>query len=101
VTHQRSSPIEGVDPADLHCLILWPEGSRGWAKEERLITLLNLLCKEYGYGRVPQLAAAIEDIWRNPERTEHYRRQQADHLEFMEATMKSIREADNTNGGGL
>lgn len=65
---------------DLKCLVVWPEGTVGHIQELTIIELLNELCKQHGYGRVPQLAAAIEDIWRHPEKIADYTAQTQAHL---------------------
>ena len=52
----------------------WPDETLGNKREEVLITRLNDLCKEFGYGRVPQVAEQIEDFWRNPECAEKYKK---------------------------
>lgn len=47
----------------------WPENSVGFHREMSLLHTLNRLCQEHGYGCVPQLAAWIEELWRNSEGT--------------------------------
>jgi len=56
------------------CLNAWPEGTVGYGRDQKLIKQLNDLCKEHGYGRIPQLAAAIEDIWRTPEKSNDHKK---------------------------
>jgi hypothetical protein len=73
--------MEPIDVSDLLVLNCWRDGTVGWHKENQLISLLNELCKEFGYGRVPQLANAIEDIWRHPEKREIYLQQRKQRLE--------------------
>lgn len=51
----------------LDVLNAWPEGTNGYLKEFLLIRLINQLCIEHGYGRVPQIAQHIQDIWYHPE----------------------------------
>jgi hypothetical protein len=88
----NSHSIDGVNSEDLSCLNGWPFGTVGWEAEQRLITLLNVMCKEHGYGRVPQLAMAIEDIWRNPERLADYQEARKVRLEQMAADKKWLEE---------
>ncbi len=76
--------------ADLNCLIMWPVGTVGYREEQRLVRALNELCQEFGYGRVPQLAAQIEDLWRNPERSDHYGAVREDQLQFMDHCRKKL-----------
>jgi len=73
----HSHDVSGVDNQTLlDCLPLQYEDSE-------LVILLNRLCKVHGYGRVPQFAAMIEDIWRNPEKIAEYKKKQQDHLAFI------------------
>lgn len=51
---------------DVECCIFWPKGTKGYLDEQYLIIQLLALCKQHGFGRVPQLAAQIESIWRDP-----------------------------------
>ena len=52
---------------DLECLIMWPKGTAGYWTERAVLNDLLRLCKEHGFGRVPQLAQQIEEIWRGGE----------------------------------
>jgi len=79
----------------LTCLILWPDGTLGYAQEKQVVRLLNQLCKEYGYGRVPQLAAAIEDIWRRgSEGIGHHEAVKKEHFERMKWLEKELEKED-------
>lgn len=69
---------------DLECLILWPDGTIGALKEKILLNCLLSMCKVFGFGRVPQLAKEIEDIWRNSENIELYEERRVAHLELLE-----------------
>ena len=75
---------------DLECLILWPKGSRGYDVEREMIADLLALCKDHGFGRVPQVAAAIEEIWRDPGMVEKYKRLKIGHEKMMEEAKKVI-----------
>lgn len=55
----------------------FPAGTMGFAEEEALLKALNLLCREHGYGRVPQLCAWLEELWRHPDRAEAFRTMRA------------------------
>jgi len=68
---------------DLECLICWPPGSRGEEEERLLIGVLLALCEEHGFGRVPQLAAQIEDIWRNPSKVKSFESAKHEHLKMI------------------
>jgi len=84
--------IEGVSNESLSCLNSWPEGTVGWHNEQKVIALLNSLCKDHGYGRIPQLAAQIEQVWRDPEMAEHFRKVREKRLEQMAADKKWLEE---------
>jgi hypothetical protein len=80
----KTHDVNGITDLDvLDQLNLWPEGSIGFAEERLLLVQLNDFCKKFGYGRVPQLAAALEDIWRNPDKIEIYRKRREEQIEFM------------------
>lgn len=64
---RRSSSIEGVPDYELDVLVWWPPGSKGEADYRKIVSTLNQLCKEHGYGAVPQLAKWIGELWREPE----------------------------------
>lgn len=76
----------------LECLISWPAGSVGEQQEMVAIAVLLSLCRKHGFGRVPQLACAIEDIWRNPDRIKHYAEVKSQHLDFMEKATATMQE---------
>lgn len=59
--------IENLNNEQIKCLNGWPENCVAHASEDELVQLLNALCIDYGYGRISQLAQALEEIWRNPE----------------------------------
>lgn len=67
-----------VTVTDARCLIGWPDGTPGAGAEEAILGVLIDLCNRYGYGRVPQLARGIEDLWRNPASREGYERARAE-----------------------
>lgn len=86
----RTSSIETPSIEELKCLIQWPEGTVGYAEEMSLISNLLRLCDQYGYGRVPQLAAQIEDIWRNPDKVAEYQALKEREAKWMEEARKEI-----------
>lgn len=75
---------------DLACLNTWPIGSRGHQKEQQVIEVLLALCKDHGFGRIPQLAAQIEQVWRNPESIAAFEKSRKKHLAFMEQCRNSL-----------
>lgn len=78
----------------LDCLVLWPAGSKGEFDERRAVETLLALCEEHGFGRIPQLAEAINDIWHNGEPAiKRSERKKRDHLEFMEQCRKGLEDA--------
>jgi hypothetical protein len=68
---------------DLECLVMWPEGSRGYVQELAALDVLLGLCNRHGFGRLPQLAKQIEDIWQHPEKIEEYKAIQEKHMKLM------------------
>ena len=68
---------------DLECLIMWPIACNGWYRERQDLEELLVLCQKSGYGRVSQLVQQIEDIWRNKDKIEEYKKKRKKHLEFM------------------
>ncbi len=51
----------------IKCLNGWPSDCIGNIKDQILIEQLNYLCITHGYGRISQLAQALEEIWRDPD----------------------------------
>jgi len=74
----------------LKSLIMWPEGTVGYQNELDMLTKMRALCEEHGYGRVPQIANAIEDIWRNPENVEKYLKEQKAYNDLMADYKKKL-----------
>ena len=54
-----------------------------WQEESQVVDILLSLCEKHGFGRIPQIASQIEDIWRNPEKLKEYQEWRKNHLEFM------------------
>lgn len=59
--------FDSLSNEQIECINSWPNGTLGNSTERLVIQELNDLCKRFGYGRVPQIANALEEIWRNPE----------------------------------
>lgn len=74
-----STPFKIPTFKQLRVLNSWPAGTRGEQEDDRLIAALLALCTEHGFGRVPQLAKQIEDIWRQPAYLAQYADQTAQH----------------------
>ncbi len=81
-----------VSHKDLACLNGWPEGTKGFLEEEWVLETLNALCKSFGYGRVPQLAKHLEEIWRDPAAV-------ARHEELRRRHLKMLAECTRIEGG--
>ena len=79
----QAHDLNGISNETLSCLNGWPEGTIAHRDEELLIATLNRLCKDFGYGRVPQLAKAIEEIWRDPQAVERHEERRQKHLQMM------------------
>lgn len=71
----------------LYCLNGWPEGTVGWHKDNEIINILLHLMTDHGFGRVPQIAAAIEDIWRNDEAIPKYQKLRDEQLANIRAAV--------------
>jgi len=74
--------IEPLNNEQIECLNSWPAVCIGHAQDRLLVQHINDLCIKYGYGRISQLAQALEEIWRNPE--EGGKKWQEFHAERME-----------------
>jgi len=69
---------------DLDCINVWPKETVGYYREKNVLIDLLLLCKEHGFGRIPQLAQEIEDIWRHGEEAKKkYMAQKKKHFKLM------------------
>ena len=75
----------------LKCLIMWQEGTVGYYQEFMLIKTLNELCKKFGYGRVPQIAQQIEQIWRDEDKIQEFEKIQQEHIEFIKECRKDMK----------
>ena len=75
---------------ELECLMIWPEGTTGEKSERALINDLFNLCKKHGFGRVPQITAAIEEIWRNPASVKKYKKIQKTHRKLMRDSFNKL-----------
>jgi len=75
--------VKEPDNKDLDCLNSFPEGTYGNFGDHLLISGLNALCKQHGYGRVHQVMSSIEDIWRHPEKITSYKKDQEDHMKAL------------------
>lgn len=72
-----------VSTDEIECLIVWPEGSVGEREERHLLHTLINLANIHGYGRLSQLAAQLEDIWRNPEAVKAFEKGKKAHIDMM------------------
>lgn len=83
--------IKGVpDKILVDSLVSWPKGTVGAHQEEEVIKALNTMCKEHGYGRIPQLANAIMNIWRDPAQAKKYKKENENHNKEMARLKKLI-----------
>jgi hypothetical protein len=82
--HKPGDP-NGVNPDDLKCLVWWPNNSIGANQEEAAVRELVKLMNVIGYGRIPQLADQIRDIWYSPEKIAEYQKRKEEHLELLDA----------------
>jgi len=77
--------------SDLECLITWPPGSVGELRDTELLRQLLSMCRQHGFGRVPQLAAQIEAIWRDPDIVVEYQAGKERHMRFMRECQEASR----------
>lgn len=73
-----------VELADAACLVLWPAGTRGHDQEMGAITYLLMVARTVGYGRMAQLAAQLDELWRDPGRKVEFEQRQREFLKMME-----------------
>lgn len=74
----------------LNCLVMWPKDTVGFQEEQQVVQLLNQLCIKHGYGRIPQLARQIEDLWRHPEKATLFEKQRKEHLDRLEEIRRQL-----------
>lgn len=86
----RKSSLDAPSLDELECLICWPKNTVGEREERALTKALLELCRQHGFGRVPQLAAQIEDIWRNPDKVMQYEKDKQDHIKLYQKAAVSI-----------
>jgi len=79
-------------------LVLYPPGSRGEEHDKKMIRELLGLCEMHGFGRVPQVANAIEEIWRDPERLEHYKKLKESHQKLLAADKEELKRLEGREG---
>ena len=70
---------------DVKCLIMHPENTEGYRAEAAAIWGILQLCDEHGYGRIPQLAKHIEEIWRDNIKVEKFKKQRGEYLEMVKS----------------
>jgi len=86
---------EPLSNEQIECLNSWPEICRGHAKDQKLVQLLNELCINHGYGRISQLAQALEEIWRNPEEGgKKWQEFHAERMELLKGTIEHFNKAE-------
>ena len=90
------SPIDPPTIEELSCLIGWPKGSNGETNELNAIKTYMNLCKKNGWGRMTQLANAIDDIWRNPGNDKIYQKQQAKHFKLLKWPPYQFEDTEDT-----
>jgi hypothetical protein len=78
----------------LDCLGTYPEGTQGHLDETSLLTSIHSLCMNHGFGRVSQIAKAVEAIWLKNEDAGHAIRFYADHRRLMHELAKRHADGD-------
>ena len=79
----RQGTIDRPSLNELLCLNSWPEDTVGFHNENLLILEIKKLCDIHGYGRMHQLLEQIEDIWRNPESVEKFKKLREQRLKMI------------------
>lgn len=85
-------PLDPPTLAELLPLNSWPKNTIGHLDDRGLIWALHQLCEKHGYGHVHQLMEQIDDIWRNPERAEYWRKWHEERLQDLERARKDVDE---------
>lgn len=85
--HTRPHDVE------LETLIIWPPGTVGEQRERTALHVLRDMCEQLGYGRVPQLAAQLAAVWRDPRAAGRYQRSKEERLVQMESDREAVRRA--------
>lgn len=67
----------------LDCLVMWPDDTHGFQREQVLVRTLNRLSQQHGYGRVAQVMQQLEELWRNPDSLEAFEVVRQDYLELI------------------
>ena len=90
MTDHKSHDPNGVADKDLACLNADLPGTQAHQDESLLISVLNALCRRYGYGRVPGLAKEIEEVWRDPEKAEYFKNRQEERFEMLLESRRAL-----------
>lgn len=65
------------------CLIMFPDNTHGYHQEAAAIRILIGLADLIGYGHLPQLAAQIEELWRDPSKAATFEQQRQAFLQWL------------------
>lgn len=80
--------MNNITPEEARCLILWPDGTRGYDQDQAAIIYLLMVANTIGYGRLSQLAAQIEELWRHPEKKAEFEAWRQEFLELQAGFFK-------------
>jgi len=72
----------------IEAIYTWPEGTVGRQKEIELLKLLNRLCKEHGYGAIPQYCDWIKQLWLDNTKVEDFKKANKERLEMLQNFLK-------------
>ena len=72
-----------LSPKDIECLNGWPKGSTEYHHEEAALNALLDMCKKFGFGRLPQMASQIEELWREDKTSEDFEKQRQERFAEM------------------
>lgn len=82
--------MKDVTMDDARCLILWPEGTRGYDQDQAAIMYLLMVANTIGYGRLSQLAEQIRELWLHPERQAEFGAWRQEFLKMQSEVFKGV-----------
>lgn len=82
---------------DLALLSWWPSHTVGFHKDLELTKAIRALCDKHGYGRIPQLAEQIKQLWEGGEEARQTFRAQRERMLPLMPTPEFFAEYDKQN----
>lgn len=88
----RTGILDHPTLEQLQCLIMCPDGSKGFNAEAILLQQIYGLCLVYGFGRVYEMMEGIYDIWLNPNGLPEYQKKREEHIAAIQKGLKIYNE---------